>query len=391
MNAIELLDIINTGETSRVQFKEKLSSIDSLAGEMVAMSNSLGGMLIVGVKDKTGEIIGLTYEELQEAGRLASNVATNNVIPLIYIETEVVVIEKANDKRNILILHIKEGISKPYKDKHLVVWTKQGSDKRKVTDNFELLRLFQSSGNLFADEMEVPNSTIRDVDVDKLQKYTQNALEKSIEETGLKIEQILNNINVIRNDRLTLGGLLFFGVNPQKYKPAFCIKAVSFFGNAIDGTEYRDSKDIAGTIPELFEKGMEFFSCNLKHTQQGQRFSSLGIMEISKIALEEVLQNALVHRDYLKNAPIRAMIFDNRIEIVSPGALPNRLTVENIKAGNSVVRNNLLVSYCVKTMPYRGFGSGIKRAIKEQPNIAFINDIDGEQFTVTIPRPENVS
>ena len=74
----------------------------------------------------------------------------------------------------------------------------------------------------------------------------------------------------------------------------------------------------------------DFFSSNLKQLQQGQCFNSIGILEISKIALKELLINALVHRDYLKNAPIRLMIFDNRIEIISPGKLPNSLTVEDI-------------------------------------------------------------
>lgn len=108
--------------------------------------------------------------------------------------------------------------------------------------------------------------------------------------------------------------------------------------------------------------------------------------EISRIALEELLQNTLVHRDYSKNAPIRIMIFDNRIEIVSPGTLPNSLTVENIKMGNAVVRNNLFVSYCSKLMHYRGFGSGITRALEAQPDIKMINDVEGEQFKVIIPR-----
>ena len=388
MNALELLDIISIGETSKVQFKELISSPDALASELVAMSNSLGGLILIGVKDKTGDIIGLTYKQLQETGQLAANVATNNVLPLIYIETEVVSIEKAEEQKNILVIHVKEGINKPYKDRELRIWVKQGSDKRKVTDNNELLRLFQSGGNLSADEMEVANTSIDDINIDKLKEYTIKALEKTVEESGLSIEQIMNNISVKRNNRLTLGGLLYFGKNPQKYKPAFCIKAVSFFGNDIEGTAYRDSKDINGTMPELFERGMSFFNSNLKGSQQGQNFNTLGKLEISKIALEELLQNALVHRDYFKNAPIRMMIFDNRIEIISPGTLPNSLTVENIKSGNAVVRNNLIVSYCVNTMLYRGFGSGIKRAIKEQPNIELINDVDGEQFIVKIPRTE---
>ena len=133
---------------------------------------------------------------------------------------------------------------------------------------------------------------------------------------------------------------------------------------------------------------MRFFTTNLYHLQAGQNFNKTGKLEVSQTALEELLQNALVHRDYSKNAPVRVMIFDNRIEIVSPGALPNSLTIENIKLGNAVVRNNLLVSFCSKLMIYRGFGSGISRAIAAQPDIEFINDVEGEQFRVIIPRPE---
>jgi len=125
----------------------------------------------------------------------------------------------------------------------------------------------------------------------------------------------------------------------------------------------------------MFEEAMSFFSSNLHAVQDGQNFNSTGKLEISQIALEELLQNALVHRDYSKNSPIRIMIFDNRIEIVSPGTLPNSLTIENIKMGNAVVRNNLLVSYCSKLMQYRGFGSGITRALEVQPDIEMINDM----------------
>ena len=82
------------------------------------------------------------------------------------------------------------------------------------------------------------------------------------------------------------------------------------------------------------------------------------------------------------------LLFDNRIEIVSPGSLPNRITIENVKMGNAVVRNNLLVSYCSKLMIYRGFGSGVTRSLEAQPNIELINDAEGEQFRVIIPREE---
>ncbi len=388
MNALELLEKINAGETSRVQFKREISSPDALAAEMTAMANSSGGIILVGVQDGTGEIVGLDYGEIQHTGSLAANIATNNLIPLVYIETEVIALETENQKKHVLVIYVKEGVNKPYKDKNLTVWIKQGADKRRVTENFEMLRLFQSSGALFADEMTVPDTDIKDVNVDYFHAYFNKTFEESFEESGLNFKKVLINMNIIRNDKLTLGGLLFFGKDPQQYKPAFCIKAVSFFGNSIGSTEYRDSEDMRGTIPELFEKAVAFLLRNLKKTQQGQNFNMPGKLEVSKIALEEILQNALIHREYFKNAAIRVLLFDNRIEIISPGNLPNSLTVENIKFGNSVIRNNLLASYCVNAMPYRGLGSGIRRAVKEQPNIEFTNDVDGLQFIVTIPRPE---
>lgn len=117
----------------------------------------------------------------------------------------------------------------------------------------------------------------------------------------------------------------------------------------------------------------------------GQTYEEKGLT--FEEALKELIQNALVHRDYFKNSPIRLMIFDNRVEIVSPGKLPNSLTVEDVKYGNPVIRNNQLVAFSLHTMPFSGLGTGIKRALAEQPNIELINDIEGEQFIVKIPRP----
>ena len=385
MNAAELLDLINVGETSKVQFKQEMDD-DKFAAEMIAMSNSKGGVILVGVQDKTGEIIGLNYEQLQAYNNRLANVANDKVKPQIFIETEVVTIDK--DAKKVLAVTVLEGISKPYKDKNGTIWVKQGSDKRRLTDNNEQVRLFQQSGIVYSDEMIVPGTSVDDIDFLKVEKYIR-AIQKTDTEGKITIDEtLLKNLNIIKNKCLTLGGLLFFSYNPQKYRPAFCVKAISFFGNSIGGVDYRSSKDIEGTIPEMFEKAIDFFSSNLHSIQAGQNFNSVGKLEVSKTALEELLQNALVHRDYSKNAPIRIMIFDNRVEIVSPGALPNSLTVENIKLGNAVVRNNLLASYCSKSMIYRGFGSGVTRAFLNQPDIDLKNDVEGEQFIVKIPRVE---
>jgi len=388
MNTLELLDIISTGETSKVQFKEALPNSESMSREMVAMANSLGGMILLGVKDKVGTVTGLTQEQIEYADRKVAEFA-DNLKPPIYLATEVVKIEEDSGSKNVLIVHINEGINKPYKTAQGEIYVKQGSNKRLLTDNAEIMRLFQHSGNLLADEMEVYGTSIDDIDEKKFSDYFKKEFEKSYQERGLLFEQALRAKRVLLNNQLTLAGLLFFGKDPQAIKPAFTIKAVSYFGDDIEGNQYRSKpKDLAGTIPELFEKGIDFIKNNLDFIQSGKSFNSPGQLEISSIALEELLQNALVHRDYFKNSPIRLLIFDNRIEITSPGKLPNSLTVEYIKFGNPVIRNNQLVAFSTHTLPFSGLGSGVKRALAEQPNIELINDIEGEQFKVIIPRPK---
>ena len=151
---------------------------------------------------------------------------------------------------------------------------------------------------------------------------------------------------------------------PQKYRPVFCIKAVSFFGTDISGTDYRDSEDITGTIPQQFERGMSFLTRNLHHVQAGQNFNSTGILEVSRIALEELLQNALTHRDYSKNASINLLIFDDRIEIMNHGGLYGRANEENFPNVNDY--RNIVVAEAMKVLGFVNRHSrGVLRVQKE--------------------------
>ncbi len=387
MNTVELLDIVSTGETSKVQFKEELPHKDSVAQEIVAMSNSLGGVILIGIKDVTGELAGLSVEQIEEYDRTISQIA-DNIKPIVYITTEVIKVDVEGASKNILVVHIQEGINKPYKTAKGEIYVKQGSNKRLVTDNAEIMRLFQHSGNLLADEMGVHGTSIDDINKDAFSDYFKKEFGQTFEEKRLTYEEALKAKRILPDGQLSLAGFLFFGKEPQLIKPAFTIKAVSFIGNDISGTQYRSKPaDFRGTIPQLFEEAMSFLKANLQYLQDGQDFNSNGKLEISEIALIELVQNAMVHRDYFKNSPIRILIFDDRVEIISPGKLPNSLTVEDIKYGNPVIRNNQLVAFASRTMPFSGLGSGIRRAITEQPDIELINDTEGEQFIVKIPRP----
>jgi len=102
--------------------------------------------------------------------------------------------------------------------------------------------------------------------------------------------------------------------------------------------------------------------------------------------LTELIVNALVHRDYYINASIKIFMFHNRIEIINPGKLTNSLTVEKIKSGIAVQRNPILSSICKSILPYTGYGSGIKRILKLNSSVEFINDMEMEQFKSIVYR-----
>jgi predicted HTH transcriptional regulator len=382
MTEQELLTIINGGETSKTQFKERLPHPDNLTHEMIAFSNSHGGKIIFGINDKTGELNGLSFSEIQQINRQAVNIASQMVFPPVYLETETVSV-KGNQ---IVVVTIEEGISKPYKDSNGTIYVKNGSDKRKVTSNDEIARLL-GSRYLLADETEIIDTSIKDIDIHLFYEYFKKEFGQSYEEKGLTLEEALRVKKVIRNNKLTLAGLLFFGNEVQNIRPQFTIKAVTFIGNDLGENNYKNKpEDLKGTIPELFRQGMMYIKSCINYLQNGQDFNSIGVPEISIIALEEVLQNALIHRDYYKNAPVRLLVFDNRIEIISPGRLPNSLTVDEIKYGNPVIRNNQLAMFASRIMPYSGLGSGVPRAYAEQPDMELVNDVDGDQFIVRFPR-----
>ena len=164
------------------------------------------------------------------------------------------------------------------------------------------------------------------------------------------------------------------------------MKAGAFDANDLSTTQYNDSRDISGKLSDVFRQTVNFIISNLRHIQGEQGVNSLGNSEIPAESIEELVSNALIHRDYFISAPVRVFVFRNRVEIISPGHLPNNLTVENIKSGNSNTRNSVLASFANHVLPYRGYGSGIIRALAKYPDIDFLDDRDGNLFKVTLKR-----
>jgi ATP-dependent DNA helicase RecG len=194
--------------------------------------------------------------------------------------------------------------------------------------------------------------------------------------------------DILSGENLTLAGNLLFSINPQRFSRSFYIDCVYFDGDEVHSNRYKSKERIEGPFPELYKYAMLFLRASLPHYQKGQNFNTPGKLEIPEEALSEIIINALVHRDYYIQSSIKIFLFKNRLEIRSPGKLPNSFTVEKMKSGISIHRNPILNSHVQYILPYSGLGSGIRRALNSYPDIEFINDTEKEEFTCIFKRRE---
>ena len=403
----DILKQINAGEVSGVQFKERILDKYDIACELVAFSNSHGGKLVIGIKDKTGEINAMSYSEVQETTNLLSDIASENVVPSILIKIDTVEVEEGN----LVVATVKEGLNKPYHDNKGIVWVKNGADKRKVFDNAELAEMMTDCGSFAPDEAGVRDATVKDLDATTIKLFLGNRFDRVLETKGLtgdafneasldmicsaiakghNCEKILRNLRFIRPDgTLTVAAMLLFGKYTQRWMPMMTAKCICFAGNSVGSKVFRDKvndADMEGNLLHQYDTIMDFFTRNLHNVQVGDEFNSMGKLEIPYTSLVEFTVNSLVHRSLNMKAPVRIFIFDNRVEIHSPGALPNGLTIDDIKAGTSMPRNMFLFNNAIYLLPYTGVGSGITRALDEDINVTFMNNDKAQEFVITVWR-----
>ncbi|MDO9568586.1 MAG: putative DNA binding domain-containing protein [Hydrogenophaga sp.] len=379
----ELLERIALGEHTRQQFKRTFNSPDALAAELAAFANSGGGTLLIGVADD-GTITGLSAADIRHLNQMLSNASSQHVRPPIHPITE-------NIKTHaglVMVVTVPNGLAKPYLDNQGRIWVKQGADKRHVTAREEMQRMFQSGGLVYADVVPVTGTTSADLDEPAFRRYLAQHYAADTALAELPLDALLQNLGLGNGLELTLAGLMLFGRNPLRWCPAFTIKAVAFFGNSIADSHYQDSQDFSGTLPAQYADALAFIKRNLRRVQGNQGFNSPGILEVPEIALQELLVNALVHRDYFTSASIRILVFRDHIDIISPGALPDSLSIEDIRRGKSNRRNPTLSEHAFRLLPYRGMGSGIPRALGEWPQIELISEVSGNQFTARVQRPK---
>ena len=173
MTTQEILKLCGKGEQTPVQMKERVTDAYELGGggeEMVYYANERGGgLIIIGVNDKTGKVNALSRTEEQEQTGLLSQIATDQVHPAVTVL---------------------EGINKPYKDNKGIVWVKNGANKRCIVDNAEIAEMMSDSGTFRQDEALIPGATIADLDMNVVKSYLTKRFEASYKSKDLTYEQI---------------------------------------------------------------------------------------------------------------------------------------------------------------------------------------------------------
>jgi len=383
MDEFTLREELSRGEDSQRQFKRQIDNPDHLAKDIVAFLNTRGGKIYVGVNDD-GSVVGVSPEALGKLANVISNACTGNIKPPVGVLTTNVFTRDGV----VVVIEVPDGWDKPYQDRHGEFWQKRGADKRRVLERSELKRLLLSGRGGYADSSPVPNTSLADFDLEKLRKFYAHRYPG--EELSYEEEELIRQLQGIRlmvGQQLSVAAVLLFAKHPEVILPAFNIKAVWFKGVDRAGTEYLDSRRFAGTLQTQYEEALIFLRRWNRQIQVDQSFNAPASPEIPEMVFEELLVNALVHRDYFIADSVRLFIFDNRLEVISPGCLPNSLTEEEALRGIGRDRNPLLLSLAYDLMRYRGSRSGLKRVRTAIPNVSLINDIEAEQVVVTVPLP----
>ena len=411
MTTQEILRLCGKGEQTSVQFKERIIDAYEIGKEMACYANAKGGgAIIVGVKDKTGELNALSRSEIQQQTGLLSQIAEHSVIPAISIQSENVTVPGGQ----LIVVTIPEGINKPYHDSKGVVWVKNGANKRRVLDNAEIAEMMSDSGSFRQDEALVIGASYADLDQDIIKIYLRKRFEAvykgrqltpeqlqdaSADEltgwavSGMTTEKLFTNLGLLRTDGgVTYAAMLLFGRHPQRWLPTATVKCVCFMGNSIGSTAFRDKMDDTdadGGLLVQYDAMMAFLKRNLKNIQVEPDFNTLGQLEIPVGALSEICANALLHRSYSREAPVRLFILDNRVEIHSPGVLPGGLQVEDVMMGTSLPRNKMIFTHGAYLLPYTGVGSGFIRVRELDDEIELLNDENRQEVIVTFWRKGN--
>lgn len=358
MTPTELAELLCNGEDSTLEFKRDDVPNHDLARELVAFLNLAGGTVLLGVEDDA-TISGTTRSRLDEwVSELCRIKIEPPIVPLLSW------IKDAEPGRDVLAVRVTLGPNKPYARVHdgrKTYFIRVNNTVREASRE-ELERMFQASGRLHYGLKPVPGADFAAFDLRRLKDYFIRVLRGSApdDDDFLGWETLLTNVELMTENAgqrvATIDGMLLFGRATKRFVPQSGIRAICYPGTEPDYATLADEAlrgpmvplgSMDGTVvePGLVEQAWDFVRRNttpMSHLEGGRRIDR---WEFPESVLRETVVNALVHRDYsIAGTDILLAIYEDRLEVQSPGRLPNTVTLEGMKAGMRYARNQTLVN-----------------------------------------------
>ncbi len=355
MSRKELTNLIGTTESLNIEWKPSLSQINEIIENVSAFSNTEGGKIIIGVS-KEGKLLGVdigkdTIERL-------TNQISQNTDPKIHPRITV----KKIDKKSIIVIEVKESSD------HLVLafgrpYKRVGKSTVKMSkDEYEKLILEKHKERLYFDSQICKDATLKDIDEEKVKWFLEKAkLGRNLNiELKISVKEILQKLDLLKDDKLTNAAILLFGKEPQKFFLQAETKCARFKGNE-PVKPFIDMKMFGGNIIEQVDSALNFIleHISMKVYLAGKKEREEKY-EYPPDALREAIINAICHRDYRTVGHIQIRIFDDRIEIWNPGLLSEPLTLEDLKKKHkSIPRNPLIANsfFLIKFIEQWGTGT----------------------------------
>ena len=353
MTRTELLEMIHNGENSGVEFKRDVLQNHDLAKELVAFANFQGGVVLLGVEDD-GSVSGTTRDNLEEWVMTACR---DKVRPGLIPFYEVV--KDVEPGKDVAVVRVSRGfdVQTLWHNNKNAYYIRVGTQSREPSPE-ELSRLFQQRGTFRAELRPVSGAVLADLDLRRLKNYFSRVRQQEVpaDDDEASWATLLFNTEIMVEDGITVSGMLLFGRTPNRFLPQAGIDAAAFPGNSKDYGA-RERSALRGPLTPLLSDADEIVEAGLveqalafvqRNTAVAGRLEEGGARreEVSaypREAVREAVVNALVHRDYLlSNTDIELTIYDDRLEIISPGRLPNGITPARMLTGCRAARNQLI-------------------------------------------------
>ena len=379
---MDIKEIVKNGENKTIEFKEIIPNSKKISQTAVAFANGAGGKILIGITDDR-KIVGI--DEKQDIFKIIDDLNTI-IYDSCYPNINADIYTENKDNKTILVIEVFPGNLKPYYIKSMGkengVYIRVGASNRKASYE-NILELERQRRNITFDEEIDWDLEYEDLNLDFLKKkFKENGKDFS--------EEKLLNLGLIKKDGNDLKVTRGFGIILGLYENTN-INCARFKGKTMD--IFLDKKEFDGDIFGKIENIQMFLSNHLNISSKFENFQRKDILEIPMLALREGIINAIVHRDYSNQGrDIKIGIYDDVVEIVSPGGLPSTLTIEQIYSGRSEIRNRVLARIFKELNFIEKWGSGINRMINlcKEVNLK-VPEIKetGDSIVLTFYRTEN--